>query len=159
MTDWDVYGLGCVTCDAGWVYCDATPSGKNWACGGLVNCEGVASGRCGPVLACSACGFSLLQSSFAGPSWSGIGSEAKQPVVKNPINFQEFLKRKAESRKEHFKFKPKSAKKVEKDVSINIGNMRYVNGTLKFCRGRNLPVTVPSSASKDDIFTGCAFFF
>ena len=100
---------------------------------------------------CSACGFSLLQSSVAGPS--GIGSEAKQPVVKSPINFQEFLKRKAESRKEHFKFKPKSAKKVEKDVSINIGIMRYVNGTLKFCRGRNLPVTVPSSASRDDILT------
>ena len=89
--------------------------------------------------------------SIAGPS--GIGSEAKQPVVKSPINFQEFLKRKAESRKEHFKFKPKSAKKVEKDVSINIGIMRYVNGTLKFCRGRNLPVTVPSSASRDDILT------
>ena len=100
---------------------------------------------------CSACGFSLLQSSVAGPS--GIGSEAKQPVVKSPINFQESLKRKAESRKEHFKFKPKSAKKVEKDVSINIGIMRYVNGTLKFCRGRNLPVTVPSSASRDDILT------
>ena len=64
---------------------------------------------------CSACGFSLLQSSAAGPS--GIGSEAKQPVVKSPINFQEFLKRKAESRKEHFKFKPKS-------VSTNIGIMR-----------------------------------
>ena len=106
---------------------------------------------------CSAYGFSLPQSSVAGPS--GIGSEAKQPVVKSPINFQEFLKRKAESRKEYFKFKPKSAKKVEKDVSINIGIMRYVNGTLKFCRSRNLPVTVPSSASRDDIFTGCAFFF
>ena len=97
---------------------------------------------------CSACGFSLQQSSVAGPS--GIDSEAKQPVVKSPMNFQEFLKRKAESRKEHFKFRPKSAKKVEKDVSINIGIMRYVNGTLKFCRGRNLPVT---SASRDDILT------
>ena len=100
---------------------------------------------------CSACGFSPQQSSVAGPS--GIDSEAKQPVVKSPMNFQEFLKRKAESRKEHFKFRPKSAKKVEKDVSINIGIMRYVNGTLKFCRGRNLPVTVPSSASRDDILT------
>ena len=100
---------------------------------------------------CSAFGFSLQQSSVAGPS--GIDSEAKQPVVKSPMNFQEFLKRKAESRKEHFKFRPKSAKKVEKDVSINIGIMRYVNGTLKFCRGRNLPVTVPSSASRDDILT------
>ena len=100
---------------------------------------------------CSACGFSLLQSSVAGPS--GIGSEVKQPVVKSPMNFQEFLKRKAESRKEHFKFKRKSAKKVEKDVSINIGIMRYVNGTLKFCRGRNFPVTVPFSASRDDILT------
>ena len=78
---------------------------------------------------CSACGFSLQQSSVAGPS--GIDSEAKQPVVKSPMNFQEFLKRKAENRKEHFKFRPKSAKKVEKDVSINIGIMRYVNGTLK----------------------------
>ena len=29
--------------------------------------------------------------------------------------------------------------------------MRYINGTLKFCRGRNLRVTVPSSASRDDI--------
>ena len=106
---------------------------------------------------CSACDFSLLQSSVAGPS--GIFSEAKQPVVKSPINFQEFLKRKAESREEHFKFKPKSAKKVEKNVSINIGITRYVNGTLKFCRGLNLPVTFPSSASRDDIFTGCAFFF
>ena len=100
---------------------------------------------------CSACGFSLQQSSVAGPS--GIDSEAKQPVVKSPMNFQEFLKRKTESRKEHFKFRPKSANKVEKDVSINIGIMRYVNGTLKFCRGRNLPVTVPSSASRDDILT------
>ena len=98
---------------------------------------------------CSACGVSLQQSSVAGPS--GIGSEAKQLAVKSPINFQEFLKRKAERRKEHFK--PKSAKKVEKDVSINIGIMRYVNGTLKFCRGRNLPVTVPFSASRDDILT------
>ena len=79
---------------------------------------------------CSACGFSLQQSSVAGPS--GIDSEAKQPVVKSPMNFQEFLKRKAESRKEHFKFRPKSAKKVEKDVSINIGIMRYVNGTFLF---------------------------
>ena len=42
---------------------------------------------------------------------------------------------------------------MEKDVSINIGIMRYVNGTLKFCRGRNLAVTVPSSASRDDILT------
>ena len=42
---------------------------------------------------------------------------------------------------------------MEKDVSINIGIMRYVNGTLKFCRGRNLPVTVPFSASRDDILT------
>ena len=42
---------------------------------------------------------------------------------------------------------------MEKDVSINIGIMRYVNGTLKFCRGHNLPVTVPSSASRDDILT------
>ena len=31
--------------------------------------------------------------------------------------------------------------------------MRYVNETLKFCQGRNLPVTVPSSASRDDILT------
>ena len=72
---------------------------------------------------CSAYGFSLKHSSVAGPS--GIGSEAKQPAVKSLINFQEFLERKAESRKEHFK--PKSAKKVEKDVSINIGITRYVN--------------------------------
>ena len=105
---------------------------------------------------CSACGFSLLQSSFAGPS--GIGSEAKQPIVKSPINFQEFLKRKAESRKEHFKFKPKSAKKVEKDVSINIGIMRYVNGTLKFCRGRNLPVTIPSSPHLKMVFSLAVHF-
>ena len=40
---------------------------------------------------------------------------------------------------------------MEKDVRINIGIMRYINGTLKFCRGRNLRVTVPSSASRDDI--------
>ena len=90
---------------------------------------------------CSACGLSLQQSSVTGPP--GIDSESKQPAVKRPINFQEFLKRKSESRKEHFKFRPKSAKKekVDKDVSINIGIMRYINGTLKFCRGRNLPVT------------------
>ena len=102
---------------------------------------------------CSACGFSLQQSSVGGPS--EIGSEAKQPAVKSPINFLEFLKRKAERRKEHFKFRPKSAKKVEKDVSINIGIMimRYVNGTINFCRGHNLPVTVPYSASRNDIFT------
>ena len=112
--------------------------------------------RCGKATVesakyCSACGFCLEQSSVEGSSGIGSGATSTcQPAVKTPISFQEFLKRMADSRKEHFKFKPKSAKKVEKDVSINIGIMRYVNGTLKFCRGRNLP-TDPTSASRDDI--------
>ena len=104
--------------------------------------------RCGKATVesakyCSACGFCLEQSSVEGSSGIGSGATSTcQPAVKTPISFQEFLKRKADSRKE---------KKVEKDVSINIGIMRYVNGTLKFCRGCNLPVTVPTSASRDDI--------
>ncbi|PFX13496.1 hypothetical protein AWC38_SpisGene22413 [Stylophora pistillata] len=51
----------------------------------------------------------------------GIGSEAEQPAVKTPIKFQEFFKRKSKSRKEHLK--PKSTRKVERDVSIDIGIM------------------------------------
>ena len=66
---------------------------------------------------CSACGFSLEQSSVEGSSGIGSGATSTcQPAVKTPISFQEFLKRKADSRNEYFKFKPKSAKKVEKDV-------------------------------------------
>ena len=84
---------------------------------------------------CSACGFSLQQSSVPCPS--GIGSEAEQPAVKTPIKFQEFLKRKSESRKEHLK--PKSTRKVERDVSINIGivtargKSHKLNKTLILC--------------------------
>ena len=67
----------------------------------------------------------------------------------------DFLKRKGDSRKEHFKTKkPKCANKEgTKDVTINIGVMRYVNGTLKTCKGRNLPVSVPPTATRDTILT------
>ena len=90
---------------------------------------------------CSACGLFLQQSSVAGRPVRN-DSESKQPAVKCAINFQEFLKGKAESRKEYFKFRPKSAKKEKVQKRCFIGIMRNVNETLKFCRGPNLPVTV-----------------
>lgn len=68
-------------------------------------------------------------------------------------SFSDFRKRKEIER--HSKFVPKGKQgkfckanvNKPKDVTVNIGFMKYENGSLKKCRGKTLPIFVPVTAT------------
>lgn len=96
---------------------------------------------------CCKCGQCLA----AGPSKSSIG-------------FEEFKRRREDDRRWRFEPKMKlkktassagsyAGKPKSKEVTINIGFMKYCDGVLKRCRGKTLPIQVPPSASAEIIKT------
>lgn len=127
--------------------------------------------RCGKNISeinakyCSSCGFHLLntgQDIQAAETTRDVTKEVVTQAVKversdKPVlSYSEFRKRKEENRQEHFrsnsssKGKSKIPKKAENtDATINVGLRRLKNGKLNNCRGRNLPISVPPSATRD----------
>ena len=78
-------------------------------------------------------------------------SEPAAPAAKQFPTFRQFLDRKSEERRGHFK-QTKKAKQASCEATINVALMEYEDDVLKAVRGSSLPLKVQVSANYNDVF-------
>ena len=107
-------------------------------CGAKVEAETSLSSRDNIV------GSASLMSKRASPS------ELAAPAAKQFPTFRQFLDRKSEERRGHFK-QSKKAKQVRCEATINVALMEYAGDVLKPVRGSSLPLKVEVSSNYNDV--------